>query len=70
MDYGPVRKDRDLQIFFTLSTDLMIADADHNPWTPIRSFGTQNLAQHTTGQAACRTLRRKESSIMADEGEC
>ena len=48
----------------------MIADAYHNPRTPIRSFRTRNLAPHTTGQAACRTLRRKESSIMADAGEC
>ena len=38
----------------------MIADADHNP--PIRSFRTRNLAPHTTGHS----LRRKESSIMAD----
>ena len=48
----------------------MIADTDHDPRTPIHSFRTRNLAPHTAGQAACRTLRRKESSIMADEGEC
>jgi len=64
VDYGPVRR------FFALSADPMIADADHNPRTPIHSFRTRNLALHTTGQATCRTVRRKESSIMADAGEC
>ena len=66
---GPLA-DRDPQIFRINSTNSMIADADHDPRTPIRSFRTRNLGPHTTGQAACRTLRRKESSIMADESEC